>query len=190
MPFFRPQRSVPSTESFLERIQEDAGRWRVRYPIYRDSRMCVISDPIDNTRNIAVLRDWRLLCRKPDFIPTTVFIYERERECNGFCFKLQIPIQNLSGSHFSAIRLRKRFNYIKPQVDTIRVVGGWKLVMYRFPEYCSHGTVFEWHKLNSRLLKAWKILKENATQQRKMFRLLTVPTRLWRPITTPLPLNW
>ena len=49
--------------------------------------------------------------------------------------------------------------------------------------------VKEWVELDWRLLKAWNILKENATQQRKLFRRLTVPSKLWKPITMKMPLN-
>jgi hypothetical protein len=192
LPFHNPQHSVAPRESFLSRIETDARHWRVRYPLYTHSRLCVVPDPQDGTLYVPVLRDWSYTVHaqfKPNFIPTSVFLYERERECNNTCFKLKSMFGNQVGDHYSGTRLHKRFKYIKPEVDTIKVVGGWKLVRYRFPEYSSHGHVFEWHELDKRLSKAWNILKENATQQRKMFRSLTVPTKLWRPISTPLPLN-
>lgn len=188
LPHLRIRKPLVDRESFFKWIEEGAKHGTLRGPDYPLCKMIVIPDPSNPTEYVSVLRDYEKgVKNKPPWIPTTVFIAERERICFNFCGH-KLYIQSLMGDHYAGNRLSKCLKRIRPQIRTLRVRGGWKLVEYQFPDFHGNQVVREWVRLNSRLLKAWKILKENATQQKREFRKL-VPPKLWRPYTVKIPLN-
>ena len=48
------------------------------------------------------------------------------------------------GDNFAGKKLYATFKRIKPKIETLRVRGGWKLVVYHFPECYGGDVVKEW----------------------------------------------